>query len=292
MHFIFFVLFLNSAQALRVSTTRAESLEVSNFPTSLKNLTHDSDTHNQTPKIAIFFTTSGQGTHMELLASCWPRLMRNKLPILSQADIILHSNGPQNETELRRVMAGFPNKIARIAIAANPGWQLGAIQSMAEAVENSYFKGYDWVIRVNPDVLILKEENILNRMTADRAGIFANCHTRMVSDGHGIDSPDNINIHTDFYAVRPNFLVKDIWVQYQSFLSKGLESPKAEAKYCAETFVTQIAFRNILEQRLDSWIVGHHPGQCRIMSEDLLHNHHGLLQKCFHFAEDTNLISR
>ena len=185
-------------------------------------------------------------------------------------------------------MAGWPNKIARVAIAKNPGYQKGAIESMAEAVKNDYFKGYDWVIRINPDVMIIKESSILDRM-ANHAGVFAMCCCSTARDGHGIDdiynrrNGKNTQIHTDFYAARTDFLIKKNWVNYNSWV------PQHDGRHWnAEKFAAAVGFRNILEERKDSWIVRQGNGHtCRVESGDVLHDHDHTLDKCHKFAGDS-----
>jgi hypothetical protein len=287
------LLFLYSAHTLRVSTSHMEDQEPNSVATLSTYSINGSITHAKTPNIVIFMTTHGKAAHLDLLRSCWPQLMRNRLPILSRADVIVHSNGNQNETELRQAMAGWPNKIARIAIASNPGYdpsskqQLGAIQSMAEAVEKDYFKGYDWVIRINPDVILIRETGILSRMSSGYAGIFANCNTEPVQDGQGIDAY-HVRVHTDFYAARTAFLIKANWVDYA--LWKETVNSKKEfrikGRFNAESFASNVGFHNIMEQRLDSWMIHKGTGLCRVESKDMLHNHEHILEKCQKFVED------
>lgn len=273
----FFFLSVYSAHTLRVSTSRTEEdPEPNNVATPPADSINGSSAHAETLKIVLLITTHGKAAHIALLRSCWPQLMRNRLPILSRADVIVHSNGNQNETELRQAMAGWPNKIARIAIASNPGYQLGAIQSMAEAVEKDYFKGYDWVIRINPDVILMRETGILSRMSSGYAGIFANCNTELVQDGQGIDAYPDVRVHTDFYAARTAFLIKANWVDY-ALWNKG--------RFNAESFASSVGFHNIMEQRLDSWMIHKGTGVCRVESKDMLHNHKHILEKCQRFAE-------
>lgn len=266
------LLFSYSVHALRMSNADLE-------PDSLATPSTDLNGANaQTPKIVIFITTIPKAEHMNMLSSCWPRLMRNRLPILSRADVILHSKGNQTETELRQVMSDWPNKIVRVATSENDGYEQGAISAFSEAVENDWFEGYDWVIRINPDVQIMKEAPLLDRMTANHAGIFANCKDRKMVDGQAANLGGH-QIHTDFFAVRPNFLLKQAWTNATSW--------NPGHKFNAENFASAVGFKNIIEQHLDSWVIPNgNPRMCRVKSDVMIHEHKFQLNRCNKFSDD------
>jgi hypothetical protein len=46
----------------------------------------------------------------------------------------------------------------------NPGYQDGAILAIREAFKNHWFDDYDWVIRLNPDVLIRSNSFLLEQI--------------------------------------------------------------------------------------------------------------------------------
>jgi len=268
------LLFSYSVHALRMSNA---DLEPDSFAIPSTDL---NGANAQTPKIVIFITTIRKEEHMKMLSSCWPRLMRNKLPILSRADVILHSKGNQTETELRQVMSDWPNKIVRVATSENDGYEQGAISAISEAVEKNWFEGYDWVIRINPDVVIMKEAALLDRMTANHAGIFANCGGQKMVDGQGADLGGLI--HTDFFAVRPNFLLKQVWVNATSWRQNPNSHP-----FSAEAFASMVGFKNIIEQRLDSWVIARGKnGICRVKSDVMIHEHKSQVERCNQFSDD------
>ena len=74
-------------------------------------------------------------------------------------------------------------------------YQQGAMQAVKDGFgyrghNESWFRGYDWVIRLNPDALIVHDEWLRETMLNESVdGIFVEC-------------PSGIN--TDFFAVRPN----------------------------------------------------------------------------------------
>jgi len=227
---------------------------------------------NSRNDILIFFTTSASKAHIRYLKKCWPALMRTQLPILSKADILLHSNGAMHESDLKEIIAAFPNQVQRVVLHDNPGFQAGALQSMAQGVEKGWFENYKWVIRINPDVVILNEEPLLELMTNSNgnstAGIFANCQSSCTALFHNHEKRKDVKtcvvrIHTDFYAFRPEYINKTAWKQWVNATN-------------AENFATSVGFKNMLDQHLDAWLVPRNSdknGACRVHTNFIIHQH-------------------
>jgi hypothetical protein len=68
----------------------------------------------------------------------------------------------------RTLQQTFRSKHVTIYNHGPAGYQDGAIAALAEADTNGYFQGYDWVIRLNPDVLILDDTWIVQTITQKR----------------------------------------------------------------------------------------------------------------------------
>ena len=128
---------------------------------------------------------------------CWERAVQH-LSLLQNADLILYTWGNISSSELAQFH--FRNIIVKNYI--NPGWQEGAIQAVQDGFgtkgyQEKWFDGYDWVIRLNPDVLIMDDKWLLETMgDASVDGIFGECMGRQ--------------LHTDFFAVRPQAMVHTI----------------------------------------------------------------------------------
>ncbi|CAE7336309.1 unnamed protein product [Symbiodinium sp. CCMP2592] len=143
-------------------------------------------------RVGIFMTTHWS-KEQQMYLPCWEHAM--KLPILKNADLILYTPANLSREELARLhfrritLKQFPNR----------GYQASAIQAVSDAFGNlgrreKWFEGYDWVIRLNLDVLIMHDgwlQQVMNNMSVD--GIFHNCDKR-----RGVRF-----LHTDFFAVRP-----------------------------------------------------------------------------------------
>ncbi len=55
----------------------------------------------------------------------------------------------------------FRNNYLQVHEEPNPGYQEGAMLALSVAGGNRWFRPYDWVIRLNPDVLILTQMEAL-----------------------------------------------------------------------------------------------------------------------------------
>ena len=70
--------------------------------------------------------------------------------------------------------------------------QMGAVVALSEADRRGWFRGYDWVVRLNPDVIV-REDRFLHKSMADE-GIDAVLAFCTATGGR---------IHTDFMVWRP-----------------------------------------------------------------------------------------
>ena len=151
----------------------------------------------------------------------------------------------------------FPPRFHR---TQNPGYQEGAILAITEAIENHWFDKYDWVIRVNPDVLIRDDTFLLERFGDSRIhSIFVDCLDRDCPAGNRC--ADSM-IHTDFFAVRPNAI--------------SLSAVRETKQDNAELMITGV-FSSIVKDGADSWVpgAGPHRGYCRVEGKGspVIHSH-------------------
>jgi len=150
-----------------------------------------------------------------------------------------------------------------VHVRPNPGYQEGAVLALVEAYKNGWFEGYDWVVRVNPDVLIKYDTFLLESMANDNiSGIFVDC----------LDEPclnkriciDRL-IHTDFFTIRPSAVLRDQVLK--------LDNKHAES-------MTTSAFSGIVRNGTDAWLpgIGPHRGYCRVAGESspVVHDHSNL----------------
>ena len=123
---------------------------------------------------------------------CW-ETAGQQLSLIRDSDLILYTDANISGTDLERLH--FRNIF--IKHYQTPGKEAGATQAVIDGFgskghQEKWFDGYDWVVRVNPDVLIMNDAWLLEMMANPSVdAILADCF--------GL-------IHTDFFAVRPHVI--------------------------------------------------------------------------------------
>jgi hypothetical protein len=286
-----------------------EIVEENDLSASPKSFTHTRN-NGMALRIGIYMTTHQSSSHLGFLHKCWP-FATEKLQLLQQADLIyytsaswdtiphdlfksmkfnnvtiyqykekeikkstpkpIYKNGgdkgePLNKDEMRQ----FKSMVRRRK-------QYGAKLAMLDPYLNHWFDGYDWIIRLNPDVLIRNDTWLLEQMRLD--------HVQAIL---GMFPYRNISaFHSDFYAFRPRVYAS------QSHLSpERLRSRLDDPTFTAELQIMEI-FGPLLSSQRDNetdaknpiaWLPGvnRHPrGFARMMgpSSPVLHVHE-LVKDC------------
>jgi hypothetical protein len=119
-------------------------------------------------RIAVYMTTHQSEQHLQFLEKCWPHAT-NHLPLLQHADLIYYYGRDPNATNTAleppmRVLKQLQFHNITIRQFENLGYQVGAKQAMVDAFEHGWFDGYDWIVRLNPDVLIRNDTWFLEQM--------------------------------------------------------------------------------------------------------------------------------
>jgi len=149
--------------------------------------------------IVLFMTTHLSINHISFL-ECWPSKILTHSQSLASADIIVQTFGNVTPS-VKSALLAFPNKIVRLAdLGENPGKQQGAMKGIAEAFRNGWLTSYEWVIRLNPDVVIWSDTRLMAAMKPSKTwGVFGHCHMGL--------KPWQLaknRINTDMFAIRPN----------------------------------------------------------------------------------------
>jgi hypothetical protein len=217
---------------------------------------------NRENRILIYITTHMSERHLMLLVQCWPGLLA-KSQLFKQADFMMfvteHGERKANLTLIEEI---FAESGITVHTTPNPGYNEGAVLAVTEAFENHWFDAYDWVIRLNPDVLIRNDTFLLDQMNdIGTHGIFDDCWD--VSCPKGNKCIGRL-IHTDFFAVRPHAIPSDAFAKAK------------EREEHAETMATD-AFSSIVSAGADSWLpgTGPHLTSCRVTGESspVIHTH-------------------
>ena len=200
-------------------------------------------------RFLVYITTHLSKIHYQYLDKCW-RAMIGKSPLFKQSDFMMFVTESQGQkANMALINSVFAESGIVVHTRENPGYQEGAILAFTEAIENRWFDKYDWIIRLNPDVMIRNDTFLLERFEDSRIhGIFADCLDRDCPTGNRC--ADRL-IHTDFFAVRPNAI--------------SLSAVRETKQDNAELMITE-AFSSIVKDGADSWVpgAGPHHDYCRV----------------------------
>ena len=140
----------------------------------------------------LYLTTHLPEEHVAFLP-CWKDAIE-RMDLFKYADGMIYTSTGLSEEQLK--MLPFRNTMIK-RVPTNIGYQEGAVQAMIDPFldENvSWFDDYDWVIRVNLDVLIRKDSWLIQTMLNDTFDMIVHdCDTKK-------KIPNNPLFHTDFIA--------------------------------------------------------------------------------------------
>ena len=204
--------------------------------------------HRSTKKnVLLFITTHLSREHMAFLRKCWPPAM-HKSRLLRDADVVVSVvNEPLTRDVTEALAVAFPpigRKVAyrrvtqSLHTSGGMARQTGAMVSLDAAEREGLFSTYNWIVRLNPDVII-RDDGFLREAMArkDVDAVFANCNKRRTGD---------VRVMTDFTAWRPKA------VQIGAFrLPKGHALCTAKQQFdsliCNSERAATRAFRPVLE---------------------------------------------
>merc|ERR1712151_73333 len=155
------------------------------------------------PKVLIYITTHMSNQHKDYLKYCWPPALKNSL-LLNSSDIkayVTPESADVNES-IQLLKDTFQGQNFTYHIQNNQGYQEGAIAAITDAAQNGRFDGYDWVFRMNPDVIVQNDTWMLDTIKNDNDAslLYTECLP-------GVNILNNTaKIHTDFFGLKPSAL--------------------------------------------------------------------------------------
>ena len=180
----------------------------------------------------LFVTTHMSVQHIWHLKSCWPPALQNSV-LFNTADVTVYLNPEEKERKeaMNILKHTFRDQNLTIHVhGETEERQSGAMAALSDATREGRFSGNDWVIRVNPDVIIRDDPNA--------TGLLINCrnstNTRIAK------------IHTDFFAIKPELLPSD------AFLNPSTRTTGRDA----EDSFTNDSREAILNKGNQQWIPG------------------------------------
>ena len=214
-------------------------------------------------KLLVYMTTHLPEGHIAFLP-CWKDAIQ-RLDIFKHADGMIYT--PIEPTKEQLDQLPFQSTTIK-KVPSNVGYQEGAIQAMVDPFvdEVSWFDGYDWVIRLNPDVLIRNDTWLIQTMLNTTIDVIL----------HDCATTDHPHFHTDFYAFRPNAVDRERLLQAE--------------RLNAETHITNI-FIHLYRQNRFAHVPGAKnmvEGYCRIagVHSPVVHVH-GLSDVCPYYYNAT-----
>jgi hypothetical protein len=215
------------------------------------------------PHILLYITSHLSQSHEEFLHRCWPYVLSNsKLVQMADVKVFLNGDLERQSADAAVFRYVFREKVRQNKFSMhqveNTGYQEGAIAAMSTGHKSGWFEGYDWVVRVNPDVIIRNDtwilETIMSSDIENVSGIFVDCDGYCKKKTH-CDPGLRFRIHSDFTVFKPSALSPNLFWN---------ESDNAE-------YMNRIAFLSIVEQGQDRWLVDSVPDirrRCRLSTRD------------------------
>lgn len=203
------------------------------------------------------------------LRACWPIALQRS-PLLTNSDIIVYLSIGENNTQhedysMLILQQIFANQTLTVHVKVNPGYQEGALAAMKDAMDEHWFKPYDWIIRLNPDVIIRNDTFLLQTMQTD-------CNASAIILDCDPEQPLKL-INTDFFAIKPKALPDG------AFQNVSL----GENVY-AESHFSHDLRSSIINKGNHRWLVNSQPNHhtCRAglgrdrKTADVIHHHLGV----------------
>lgn len=202
-------------------------------------------------RLLLYFATyPAHEQHLQFLETCWRELL-HRGRVLRRADVVLFLGGEATSEKLSRWRLAVQKLKVNATLyhdASNPGYQQGAMRAAHMLVTNGWWRGYDWVVRLNPDVLIY-DDTYLEKFFQQQelSAVLASCE-------HFLGA----KVHSDFFAVRPSRLPQDSFADWETY--------RGTAEYQA----TKV-FQSIMQRKEHAWLLPENMDRaCRVRGELIL----------------------
>jgi len=220
-------------------------------------------------KVLVYITTHMSPSHIDYFTNCWEYMVAT-VPLFHNADFMIHTTENLDPVLLKRI---FPSQKVTEMVMPKIAKQQGAIKALTDGFTNKWFKDYNWLIRVNPDVLMTNDTWISTQMRNNQVdGVFVNCLADLC-ESNCVTS--NQRAMTDFFAVRPSAIEETI--------HNPFEQSKAEHHFTA-------TIQHILGTGRDRWMTkllgADLKNQCRVRGPTSPVQHvHGMENYCPMFVD-------
>ena len=168
-------------------------------------------------KVLILIGTHLSDDHITMFKNCWPKAMEHS-SLLRSADYLFYLN-PRNLTRQEPWFLSWGEELLQnlfkdrnnVTFKFGPPERKnnGAMKPYILAGKHGWFSGYDWVIRMNPDVMIQNDSWLVETMENHNHNVsllFAECSSpENVDIGPNYNIPNEVKaMHSDFTAFKPS----------------------------------------------------------------------------------------
>ena len=165
-------------------------------------------------KILLYVTTHLSPQHVRFLSTCWPNVLRSFAEVNAESSLAffitprLDANHSSTTRDLNVMALGLSDHIRNVTVIASSvrGKQAGAIAAMMDRRAAALFARHDWVLRLNPDVIVEDASYLLSLMGRTLPGsrtlcaILCNCH----------HNSKVLRVMSDFVAFRPRAIDRTV----------------------------------------------------------------------------------
>ena len=162
-------------------------------------------------RILLFVTTHLSPTHKQFLSTCWRQMLVQ--PFFQNADVIFYLTEAMARASDLESLSQFSKALVTSGVKGLLPWAGGQGPSTA-AMHNPHmfgiWKRYDWVIRLNPDVVVYNPDRLQRYMESpDVDAVLSSCSTPSTD-------PLDRRVMSDFVVFRPGHINLTTAVHRQS----------------------------------------------------------------------------
>ena len=214
-------------------------------------------------RILLFVTTHLSPTHKQFLSTCWRQMLVQ--PFFQNADVIFYLTEAMARASDLESLSQFSKALVTFGVKGLLPWAGGqgpATAAMHDPHMFGVWRRYDWVIRLNPDVVVYNPDRLQRYMESPNVdAVLGSCSTPSTN-------PLDRRVMSDFVVFRPGRINLTTAVHRRSNEEGKLQELNAENDL-------SYILRPIVERNRSVWIYEKTSGQnCRTkLPHEIMHEH-------------------
>ena len=214
-------------------------------------------------RILLFVTTHLSPTHKQFLSTCWRQMLLQ--PFFQNADVIFYLTEAMARASDLESLSQFSKALVTSGVKGLLPWAGGqgpATAAMHDPHMFGVWRRYDWVIRLNPDVVVYNPDRLQRYMESPNVdAVLGSCSTPSTN-------PLDRRVMSDFVVFRPGRINLTTAVHRRSNEEGKLQELNAENDL-------SYILRPIVERNRSVWIYEKTSGQnCRTkLPHEIMHEH-------------------